>query len=153
MKKNTLFFWLDLGLFALLAITLLAATVEIFFHFFVHVVLGLALSAGALTHVALHWSWIKNAFNHLDRLPEAQRTNFWLNMALFIGYSLTGLLGLTARTLWLIFPPLHWVLGFIHVLLALGVITLQVIHLVRHWKWLMATAGRVLGVGTSRTAG
>ena len=153
MKKSTLYFWLDLGLFTLLGITILAATVEIFFHFFVHVLLGLALSAGALTHVALHWAWIKNAFNRLDKLPAAQQTNFWLNMALFIGYSLTGLLGLTARTLWLIFPPLHWVLGIIHVLLALGVITLQVIHLVRHWKWITATAGRVLGVGATGTAG
>ncbi len=43
--------------------------------------------------------------------------------------------------------------GFIHVLLALIVITLQVIHLARHWKWVTATAGRVLGLGASRTAG
>jgi hypothetical protein len=43
--------------------------------------------------------------------------------------------------------------GFIHVLLALIVITLQVIHLSRHWKWVTATAGRVLGLGASRTAG
>jgi membrane protein YdbS with pleckstrin-like domain len=54
-------------------------------------------------------------------------------------------MGLTARTFWLIFPPLHWVLGFIHVLLALIVITLQVIHLARHWKWLTAMAGKVMG--------
>lgn len=145
MNKARLYFYIDLGLFALLALTILAATVEIFFHFFIHVLLGLALSAGAVTHVALHWSWIKNAFNRLSKLPPAQRTTFWLNLALFIGYSLTGLLGLTARTLWLIFPPLHWVLGFIHVLVALVVITLQGIHLARHWKWLTATAQRVLG--------
>jgi hypothetical protein len=149
MKKSTLYLWIDLGLFTLLALTILAATVEIFFHFFVHVLLGLALSAGALTHVALHWAWIKTAFTRLGKLPEAQRTNFWLNLSLFIGYSLCGLLGLTARTLWLIFPPLHWVLGFIHILVALVVITLQVIHLARHWKWLTTTAGRVLGVGAA----
>ncbi len=153
MKKSTLYIWIDLGLFALLALTILAATVEIFFHFFVHVLLGLALSAGALTHVALHWAWIKNAFSRLGKLPEAQRTNLYLNLALFAAYSACGLMGLTARTFWLIFPPLHWVLGFIHVLLALIVITLQVIHLARHWKWVTATAGRVLGLGASRTAG
>ncbi len=146
MKKSTLLIWIDLGLFALLGLTVLAATVEIFFHFFVHVLLGLALSAGALLHVALHWGWIKSSFTRLGKLPSQVRTNFWLNLALFLGYSACGLMGLTARTFWLLFPPLHWVLGFFHVCLALGVITLQVIHLARHWKWVTATTQRVLGL-------
>ena len=148
MKKTTLYFWLDLLLFTLLAITLLAATVEVFFHFFVHVVLGLLLSAGAVTHVALHWDWIKNSLKRLERLPEQVRTNLLLNLALFLAYTLCGTLGLTARTLWLIFPPLHVVIGFVHVLLALLVITLQIIHLIRHWKWLTSTAQRVFNYST-----
>ena len=148
MKKTTLYFWLDLLLFTLLAITLLAASVEVFFHFFLHVVLGLLLSASALTHVALHWEWIKNAFGRFEHLPEQVRTNLLLNLTLFLAYSLCGALGLTARTLWLIFPPLHVVIGFVHVLLALLVITLQIIHLIRHWKWLTSTAQRVFNYST-----
>ena len=79
------------------------------------------------------------------RVAIVDRTNLLLNLALFSAYTACGVMGLTARTLWLIFPPLHVVLGFIHVVLALGVITLQIIHLVRHWKWIQATGKRVLG--------
>ena len=146
MKKTSLYFWLDITLFAVLGITILAATVEIFLHFFVHVLLGLLLSAGALTHVALHWDWIRSSFNRLERLPAQVRTNFWLNLALFGAYTACGLMGLSARTLWLIFPPMHFVLGAVHVVLAIGVLTLQTVHLVRHWKWITATARRMFSL-------
>ena len=144
MKKSSLNFWVDVALFTLLAITILAATVEVFLHCFVHVLLGLLLSAGALTHVALHWAWIRSSFARFTHLPDAVRTSFLLNLALFCAYTACGLMGLSARTLWLIFPPLHFVLGAVHVALALAVITLQLIHLARHWKWVTSTAQRLL---------
>lgn len=145
MKKSTLNIWLDLGLFTLLAVTILAATIEIFIPCFVHVILGLLLSAGALTHIALHWEWIKNSFKRFDRLPAQVRTNLLLNLALFLAYSAAGAMGLIARS-FIFFGPLRHVVGFFHVLLVVLLLMLQTIHLVRHWKWLTTTAPKAFGL-------
>jgi hypothetical protein len=70
MNKNTTLFWVP---------------PEIFSHAFLHVFLGLGLSAGALLHIVLHWSWIKNAILRFDRLPGPARANAgltWLWAAL-----------------------------------------------------------------------
>jgi hypothetical protein len=143
-NKNTRNFWIDLGLFGLLMVTILAATVEIFIPIFVHVILGLLLSAGAITHVALHWAWIRNVASRFDHLPAQVRTSFLLNLALFLAYSAAGGMGLIARSM-IFFGPLRHVLGFFHFLLVLLVLVLQVTHLARHWKWLTASAQKALG--------
>ncbi|MBN2149215.1 MAG: hypothetical protein JW726_17645 [Anaerolineales bacterium] len=143
MSKNTTNFWVDAGLFALLLVTILAATIEIVLPCFVHVALGLLLSAGAWIHVALHWKWIQNAFSRFGSLPSQVRTNFVLNLGLFLAYSAAGSMGLFARSL-IGLGPLRHVVGFFHVLLVMGVLLLQIIHLVRHWKWVTATARKAL---------
>ena len=145
MKKNTLMVWVDAGLFALLGMTILSAMIEIILPFFVHVVLGLLLSAGALTHVALHWDWINNVFKRFGHLSSQVQTCFLLNLALFLAYSAAGGMGLIAR-LSRILGPLHLVVGFFHVFMVVIVIILQIIHLARHWKWLTQTAPRLIGL-------
>ena len=142
MNKSTTNFWVDAGLFALLLVTILAATVEILLPCFVHVILGLLLSAGALIHVALHWNWICNAFSRFGKLPPQVRTNFVLNLGLFLAYSAAVSMGLFARSL-IGLGPLRHVVGFFHMLLVMGVLLLQTIHLARHWKWVTATARKV----------
>ena len=137
-KKSTQNIWVDAGLFALLLVTILAAIVELFVPWFVHVFLGLLLSAGALTHIALHWEWVANGFKRFGRLPEQVRTNFILNLALFLAYSAAGTMGLIARS-FIFMGPLRHFLGFFHVLLVMGVLFLQTIHLARHWKWITKT--------------
>lgn len=144
MNKNMRNFWIDIGLLALLAVTILAATIEVFIPCFVHVILGLLLSAGALTHVALHWEWIQNAFRRFGRLPSQARTNLLLNLALFLAYSAAGTMGLIARS-FIFMGPLRHILGFFHVLLVIGVLFLQTIHLARHWKWMTMMARRAPG--------
>ena len=144
MKKGTQNVWVDLGLFMLLGVTILAAMIEIFIPWFVHVFLGLLLSAGALIHVALHWEWVKHAFERFGTLPAPVRTNFLLNLALFLAYSAAGAMGLIARS-FIFMGPLRHFLGFFHVLLVFGVLILQTIHLARHWKWVTMTAKRALG--------
>lgn len=145
MKKNELNFWVDLGLFVVLAITVLTALVEVALHCFVHVFLGLLLSAGAVTHVALHWKWVVNAFKRFPQLPFQVRTSLGLNLALFFAYTAAGIMGLIART-FLILGPLHIIPGIIHVMLVFGVLLLQTIHLTRHWKWVTMTVKRMAGV-------
>jgi len=140
-KKGTLNVWGDLGLFFLLGITILAALVEIFIPWFVHVFLGLMLSSAALIHVSLHWAWIKNGFKRFASLPDQVRTNFILNLALFTAYGAAALVGLTARS-FIFMGPLRHFIGFFHVLLVIGLLILQTIHLARHWKWITITAKR-----------
>jgi ferredoxin len=142
MAKNITIFWVDVGLFMLLAVTILTAPFDIFTHSFVHVFFGILLSAGALLHVSLHREWIKNAFERFGRLPNQARSNARLNLALFCAYSACGGMGLIARSM-LIILPLHVCLGAIHVFLAVLVIILQIVHLTRHWKWMTATARRM----------
>lgn len=145
MKKATLYFWIDIGLLGFLVVTIMTATVEIFIPCFVHVIFGLLLSAGALIHVGLHWDWIKNAFRRFGSLPAAVRTNFMLNLGLFLAYSAAGAVGLIARS-FIFWGPLRHVVGFFHVLLVSAALILQTVHLARHWKWVSTTANRVLGI-------
>jgi len=134
--------WIDLGMAALLTLTVLAALIEVATHCFLHVVLGLLLSLGAWTHIALHWDWIANAFKRFGKLPDKVRDNFVLNVALFAAYTAAGSMGLMARGA-IFTGPFHLVLGCIHVLLALLVLTLQTIHLALHWKWITLTTRKM----------
>lgn len=142
MNKNMQNAWIDLGMFGLLTLTVLAALIEVATHCFIHVVLGLLLSLGAWIHIALHWDWIANAFKRFRKLPDKVRDNFVLNLALFGAYSAAGTMGLVARGA-IFTGPFHIVLGCIHVMLALVVITLQTIHLARHWKWIASTTKKM----------
>lgn len=142
MNQNLQNAWIDLGLFSLLTLTVLAALIEVATHCFIHVVLGLLLTLGAWIHIALHWDWITNAFQRMGKLPAKVRQNFTLNLALFGAYSAAGTMGLVARGA-IFTGPFHLVLGCIHVLLALLVLTLQTIHLARHWKWITMMAKKM----------
>ena len=143
MKKNSLIIWVDVCLFALLMATILTVMPEVFTHSFLHVFFGTLLSVGALLHISLHWGWIKNALQRFGHLPDQARANACLDLALFCAYAMCGGMGLIARAM-LILLPLHILLGIIHAFLAALVITLQAIHIVRHWKWMTATARQLI---------
>jgi hypothetical protein len=143
MKKQTLLFWLDAGLLMMLGITLLTAGPEFFSHTFMHVILGILLSGGALLHLGLHWDWIKRALQGFGQLPDTVRRNALVDLALFCAYAVCGGVGLISRAM-VVFLPLHVFLAVIHVLLAVGVMVLQMTHIILHWKWLAASARRLL---------
>jgi len=143
MSKNRSLFWVDIALFVMLMVTIMTVSTDIFVHSFIHVALGVSLCVVALLHLSLHWSWIKNTGQRYDRLLESARSNAWLNIGLFCAYILCGSIGWSARAL--LFPfHLHVFLGFLHACTAALVIVLQVIHISRHWKWIMAMARKMI---------
>jgi hypothetical protein len=143
MKKNTLLFGVDIGMFVLLVITILTALPEAATHSFIHIFSGILLTAGALLHIGLHWGWIKNALMRFTHLPRQARTNACLDLALFYAYIACGVTGLVAQS-FLIFLPLHVFLSFMHALLGVLVIFLQIAHLAYHWRWVTTTVRRMI---------
>jgi hypothetical protein len=121
---------------------------------------GMAMLVGLLIHVVLHWDWIVCIASRLThRLPLQARTNFGLDAIvgiLFLAVSISGLIS------WLVLGgggyhggrnPMYnaLVLGLgrdgwndLHLWTGVAMITLTLLHLVLHWKWIMYTIRKFL---------
>lgn len=148
MSRNSALFWIDMVLFAALTATILSGATGIFTQSNIHLFLGISLCTVALLHLGLHWKWIQNAWQRYDRLPEATRSNAWLNIGIFCTYVLCGSIGLIARSMQFPFHR-HVFLGVIHVCLAVLILVLQVIHISRHWKWITTMARKITDLSAS----
>jgi hypothetical protein len=149
MKKNTLNFWVDMMLFCLLILTVLAVPPEALTHSMVHVVPGLLLIGGVGVHLWLHRSWIVSSARRYASLSAQARRAIWLNAALLGVYLACAAMGLTARSHLADNFELHIHFGLRHVFLALLLIVLQITHIARHWKWITATCRRVFRSGVT----
>jgi hypothetical protein len=58
------------------------------------------------------------------------------------------LCGIAGILLWA-FPALH-ALGMVHRIAGFAAIIIQVVHLARHWKWIVSSARRYLPLGLVR---
>ncbi len=142
MNATTRNFWFDILLAGLLALVVVTPPVELFSFLPVHTLLGWVLGITVLVHLLWHRAWIGNALRRYRSLPPTARTNALLNAALFAAYSLALLYALGAKLALFGNLHLHIMFAWIHVFHGLITIVLQVIHLVRHWKWITATARR-----------
>jgi tellurite resistance protein TehA-like permease len=142
MKTSLSIFWVDAVLFALLVLALLMVLPEIASHTFVHVLPGLLLMTGAGLHLWLHWDWIKTAFSLFGKMPKPTRVNALLDLALFVAYLVCGGLGLSARLILFVSPLHHIFFGILHALTAVLLLSLQTIHLARHFKWIKTSVRR-----------
>lgn len=136
MDKAKLIFWVDTALFSLLVLAILSIGPEIFSHGFMHVIPGLLIMAGAIIHIYLHWDWIKAVFRNYRKMGRAAQENAMLDLALLCAYLIAGGMGILARLMLFIFPVVHIPLGILHVILSALLLTLQTIHLARHFKWI-----------------
>ncbi len=115
----------------------------------VHEWLGLALGAGLLTHLLLHWKWVVEVVKRFFQpLPGRARLNFILNTALLTAFSLiivsgvmiseslglTQLLGLNGGPAW---RGIHNTASNLSLLLV-G------LHVALHWGWIVSTFKRLV---------
>jgi hypothetical protein len=144
MKKNYLLLCLDFAMFAQFLLVIFTGLVEHHPGPTVHAALATLLLACSLGHVLLHQKWVSNAVTRYGRLPREARANAQIDLFLLVGYAACGVTGWIATLLpfHLCLPP-HW--------LASGlVISVQTLHLARHWKWAWTTVRRGI---FSRAAG
>lgn len=113
----------------------------------VHSLSGILILVGALVHLRLHWSWIRQViFGHARNPGGAIRRNRAIDTVLFGAGALCALSGPPA----LLFPHgmlvrLHHVSGSL-----MGIMIL--VHIASHHKWYAATMRRAIE-GWSRSLG
>jgi hypothetical protein len=136
MKKDALLFTLPFLLLVQFGILIITGQVEHHPMPSAHGLMGIAFMVVIFIHLLLHWRWITAAVRRYDRMPASVRTNILLDIVLLGGYLACGSTGLLAsESSFYPFGQMHWVLAFV-------VIAVQVIHLARHWKWILAIARR-----------
>jgi hypothetical protein len=91
---------------------------------------------GVIVHLYLHWDWIKAVFRNYRKMGRQAQGNAIIDLALLGAYLASGGMGLLARLMLFIFPLAHIHLGILHVILSVLLLTLQTIHLARHFKWI-----------------
>jgi O-antigen/teichoic acid export membrane protein len=136
MNKATLNFWVDTALFILLLLAILMIMPEIKTHSFIHVIPGLLILVGVVVHLYLHRKSIKAVFQNYRKMDRHAQENVLLNLALFGAYLVAGGVGGFARLMLFVYPHVHFHLGILHVVLTAPLLTLQAVHLARHFKWI-----------------
>jgi hypothetical protein len=125
----------------------------------VHDWAGVAMLAGLLTHVVLHWEWVTCIAARITRpLPRQVQTNFGLDAILGIVFLVVAISGLIS---WLALgggyqggrnPAYNaLVLGLgrdgwsdLHLWTGVAMISLTLLHLALHWKWILCTLRNIL---------
>jgi hypothetical protein len=146
MNRNMLNLAIDLGVFA----AFLAATAPHFTGMAVHEWLGLALGAGLLTHLLLHWQWVAAVTRRFfGATAWSARLNYLLNTLLFVAFTAIIVTGLMISEAVL---PLFGLAASqggsfkqIHKLASDATLFLVGLHVALHWSWIVKMLGRVAG--------
>src|SRR5215212_5398885 len=106
----------------------------------VHEWLGIAIGAGALTHVLLHWSWvIEISRRFFGKAQTLARINYVLNMLLFLAIVTIIFTGLmiseTIMPLLGITVSKNGMWHGVHTAAANVFIGLVALHVALHWQW------------------
>ncbi len=124
----------------------------------VHEWLGIAIGAGALTHVLLHWSWIIEISKRFFGKAQAiARVNYVLNLILFLAITTIIFSGLmiseTVMPLLGIMVAPNGLWRGVHTAAANLFILLVALHVALHWQWFVNLLRRSRGTpeGARRT--
>lgn len=105
-----------------------------------HEWLGIAIGAGALTHVLLHWQWIiEISRRFFGKAQWLARVNYVLNLVLFITITTIIFTGLmiseTVMPLFGITVAQNGLWRGVHTAAANLFILLVALHVALHWQW------------------
>lgn len=115
----------------------------------IHEWLGLAFSAGLVTHLLLHWQWaVETTKRIFSKLPGKTRINYALNILLFVAFTLIAFTGIMISKealplLGLTLAGGHAWTG-VHKLAADAAVVLIGLHVALHWQWIVDSVRRYI---------
>ncbi len=134
----------DLLVDAAIFVAFLITTAPKFSGLAVHEWLGVALGAGILTHLLLHWQWIVGITKKFfGRVAGMARLNYGLNLALFIDMVVLIFSGLAISKIAM--PALGVQLAeggawkMLHHTTADAAVLIVGLHVALHWSWIVKT--------------
>jgi len=153
MNKAKRYFWLDillLGLFALTIVSLAGHHSAV--GLMIHSVAGALVILGSLVHVIWHWDWIKaNILRYPSDIGKACRANRRIDLPLLGLFALCGVSGLAIGLMDLTWMA-HILLlregwSHLHHLSGSLMLLLLLLHLGHHVKWLACMARKCFAPG------
>ena len=113
----------------------------------IHEWLGLAVGAGIITHLLLHWKWIVNVVRRFfSRLPGQVRINALLNSLLFVTVTLIIFSGVMISKVVLntfgLSGSHDMIWRWLHTSATNAALIIVGLHIALHWKWIVATIKR-----------
>lgn len=144
MNKTLRNFWLDIALFLLLAFNIAATqvarpeTANVHNGLHVHVIISILLTLGCLVHIGLHWQWFQAVLTGKAKGKIKLVMNSMVTILLLLA-SLSGHGAVTSTAA----SNFHSFTG------SMALIGLF-IHGIKHIRWMVLTAKRLIGNGGQR---
>jgi hypothetical protein len=138
---------INLVLDAVLLVGFVAAQLVTSTGLVIHEVVGIALGAGLLVHLSLHWGWVVRTTRRLVASRPGRETLRWVNnVALLITMTMCVLSGvLSSRVVLPLFGVFTSRSGFwlqVHVRTADLCLFFVAIHVALSWRWVMVAVHR-----------
>jgi len=89
-----------------------------------------------VVHLYLHQGWIQTVRQNYHKMGRRAQRKALLNLALLSSYLVAGGVGMMARFMLFLSPPVHFHLGIFHVILVVPLFALQTAHLALHLGWI-----------------
>jgi hypothetical protein len=139
MNTTKLNFWIDVIIGVAFMLALLSGRTAQSIHgkMAFHLFISLGLSIGIVIHLILHRKWMAAAGRSSEKSGQL-KLNLWLNRLLAVTW------------LWTLLSGLHGHLDPIngaptHALAAASMTGILLVHLARHWKWVVTATKRYWG--------
>ena len=114
-----------------------------------HEWLALALFAGLITHVVLHWKWVVNVTKRIfnPKLNRKTRLSYLVVVGLMVSFFFMGVSGLLISES--VMPAFGLPIGAdtfedLHEAASNATLILVGVHLLQHWKWIVTNSKKYI---------
>ena len=140
-KTTTHKWWVDTLIFGGFLLTFFLDLTGVLLHQW----LGLAICVLAVYHLLIHWSWVKAVVKGLFGGTSSQAKGYFiLDLLLAIGFLTMLITGLVISTWFDLYLPNFFVWKNVHVMASIGSISVLLIKIGLHWKWIVNAARKVI---------